>query len=300
MKGSVDARDRPLVVAVSINGERSKTANPNVPVGHDEIVATALSCYDAGASIIHCHNTSTALSGHEAADDYLASWRRIRAERPGALWYPTLTHGGCHDLDHVKIIDDAIGLEFACCDPGSVGFSSLDADGIPMGGYYTNSYEQIRANFEQLAARRLGPQMAIYEPGYLRTVLAYHAAGTLPPGAVANLYFGGPYGLSMQANPSFGLPPTRNALLAYLDMLEGVDLPWTVSVWGGDIFKTELPEMAIALGGHLQLGLESHFDPEDKPSTEDQIRAAYRLAEKAGRPVADRDATLAVWRAPKA
>lgn len=293
-------KGRPLVVAVSINGERSKSANPHVPIGPDEIVATALSCYDAGASIIHCHNASTALKGQAAADDYLAAWRRIRAERPGALWYPTLTRDGCHDLDHVRIIDETIGLEFACCDPGSVGFSALDAEGIPMGGYYTNSYEQIRANFAQLAAWKLGPQIAIYEPGYLRTVLAYHAAGTLPQGAVVNLYFGGPYGLSTQASPSFGLPPTRHALLAYLDMLEGADLPWTVSVWGGDLFGTELPEMAIELGGHLQIGLESHFDPVDKPTNEDQIRAALRLAEQAGRPVADREATLAVWRSPKA
>ena len=257
MAGEVSAKERPLVVAVSINGERSKSANPNVPIGPDQIVATALSCYDAGASIIHCHNASTALTGQAAADDYLAAWRRIRAERPGVLWYPTLTRDGCHDLDHVRIIDEAIGLEFACCDPGSVGFATVDAEGIPMGGYYTNSYEQIRANFAQLAAWKLGPQIAIYEPGYLRTVLAY------------------------------------------LDMLDGVDLPWTVSVWGGDLFRTDLPEMAIERGGHLQIGLESHFDPVDKPTNEDQIRAALRLAERAGRPVADREATLAVWRSPR-
>lgn len=300
LTATTNAQGKPLVVAVSMNGERSRDASPHIPIGHDEIVATALSCYDAGASIIHCHNASTALSGQAAADDYLASWRRIRSERPDALWYPTLTRDGCHDLDHVALIDDAIGLEYACCDPGSVGFSAVGADGIPMGAYYTNSYEQIRSNFAQLAARKLGPQIAIYEPGYLRTVLAYHHAGTLPPGAVINFYFGGAYGLSTQASPSFGLPPTRNALLAYLDMLDGVDLPWTVSVWGGDLFKTELAGMAVALGGHLNIGLESHFDPVDKPTNQDQIRAAVQLAEQAGRPVADRQTTLAVLRSPKA
>jgi uncharacterized protein (DUF849 family) len=290
----------PLVIAVSMNGERGKDSNPHIPIGHDEIVATALSCYDAGASIIHCHNSSTALTGREAADDYLAPWRRIRAARPDALWYPTLTRNGCADLDHIALIDDEIGLEFACCDPGSVGFSQSGPDGIPMGGYYTNSYEQIRSNLAQLAARQLGPQLAIYEPGYLRTVLAYHAAGKLPQGAVVNFYFGGPYGLSTRANSSFGLPPTRHALLAYLDMMAGVDLPWTVSVWGGDLFQSGLAELAVELGGHLQVGLESHFDPIDKPRNEDQIRAARRLAEQAGRPVADRAATLAIWRSPKA
>lgn len=293
-------KDLPLVIAVSMNGERSKSANPHIPIGHDEIVATALSCYDAGASIIHCHNSTTALSGAEAAEDYLIPWRRIRAERPGALWYPTLTRNGCDDLAHIAMIDDEIGLEFACCDPGSVGLSQPDTDGVPMGGYYTNSYAQIRSNLEQLGARKIGPQLAIYEPGYLRTVLAYKAAGKLPQGAVVNFYFGGPYGLSTSPNASFGLPPTRNALLAYLDLLGDAGLPWTVSVWGGDLFKTELPELAIALGGHLQIGLESHFDPANKPTNEEQIRMALRLAEQAGRPIADRAATLAAWKSPKA
>ena len=293
-------KDSPLVIAVSMNGERSKSSNPHIPVGHDEIVATALSCYDAGASIIHCHNSTTALTGAEAAADYLAPWRRIRAERPDALWYPTLTRNGCDDLAHIAMIDDAIGLEFACCDPGSVGLSQPDAEGVPLGGYYTNSFEQIRSNLEQLGARKIGPQLAIYEPGYLRTVLAYHAAGKLPQGAVVNFYFGGPYGLSTSANASFGLPPTRNALLAYLDLLGDADLPWTVSVWGGDLFSTDLPELAIALGGHLQIGLESHFDPVDKPTNEQQIAMAHRLAEQAGRPIADHAATLAAWRSPKA
>lgn len=300
MAGAEQGADKPLVIAVSMNGERSKAANPHVPVGHDEIVATALSCYDAGASIIHCHNASTALTGQDAADDYLAVWRRIRAERPGALWYPTLTRNGCDDLAHIGLIDDAIGIEFACCDPGSVGLSGPDETGVPMGVYYTNSYAQIRSNLEQLAARRIGPQLAIYEPGYLRTVLAYHRAGKLPQGAVVNFYFGGPYGHSTGPSSSFGLPPTRNALLAYLDLLGDADLPWTVSVWGGDLFATELPQLAVELGGHLQVGLESHFDPVDKPRNEDHIRAAVELAERAGRPVADRAATLALWRAPKA
>ncbi len=38
----------------------------------------------------------------------------------------------------------------------------------------------------------------------------------------------------------FCLPRTRRSLLAYLDMLEGTGLPWSVSVWGGDILDTPI------------------------------------------------------------
>lgn len=290
------SRDEPLVIAVSINGEKKKTDNPNVPRSHDEIVATALGCYDAGASILHAHNSSTELTGRAAADDYLAAWRRVSEQRPGALWYPTLTRSGGDELEHVKLIDDAIGLEFACVDPGTVGVATLDAEGLPVGRFYSNGFDSIRSAFAQLAERALVPQIAIYEPAYLRTTLAYHRAGKLPHGAVVNFYFGGPYGLLGPGSLSFGLPPTPAALQAYLDLLGDADLPWTVSVWGGDLLDTELPALAIELGGHVQIGLESHFDPVHKPSNEEQVRQVVALAKAAGRPVANREQTLAAWR----
>jgi len=293
------ATAKPLVIAVSINGEKTKQDNPNVPRSHDDIVATALACYDAGASILHAHNSDTGQLGQAAADDYLAAWRRVKAQRPDALWYPTLTRGGGQHLEHVKCIDDEIGLEFACVDPGAVGIARLDQDGLPVGRYYLNDFDQIRSAFAQLTERRLGAQIAIYEPHYLRTTLAYHRAGKLPLGTVINFYFGGPHGVLGPGSLSFGLPPTRASLDAYLDLLGDVDLPWTVSVWGGDIFATELPELAIARGGHLQIGLESHYDLDHKPTNEEQVRRAVALGAAAGRPAATSRQTLEVWRAPR-
>jgi uncharacterized protein (DUF849 family) len=292
--------EKALVIAVSINGERSKDMNPHVPRTPDEIVKTALACYDAGASIVHAHCSSGQLIGADSAVDYLKAWRRIREARPGALWYPTLTRGGPAQLDHVKALDDAIGLEFGCVDPGGVPVARLDAEGLPAGNYYLSPFDQIRSAFAQLAERRLGVQLAIYEPSYLRATLAYHKAGRLPPGAVVNFYFGGSYGPFFPDGMPFGLPPTRAALDAYLDLLGDVDLPWTVSVWGGDIFETELPRLAIERGGHVQVGLESHYHPVRKPSNEEQVAEVVALARAAGRPIADRETTLALWRSPRA
>ncbi|MCK9541458.1 MAG: 3-keto-5-aminohexanoate cleavage protein [Novosphingobium sp.] len=285
--------EHPLVIAVSINGEKSKAENPNVPREPDEIVACALACYDAGATVIHAHNRDTALLGREAAEDYLLSWRRICAARPGAIWYPTITRAGGGDLEHVRLIDEAIGLQFAVVDPGAVAIGRFDGDGLPAGGYYINAFDQIRSAFAQLEAWGIGAQISVYEPGYLRMALAWHAAGRLPRGSVVNFYFGGAHGpFGREPSLPFGLPPTRAALDAYLDLLGDAGLPWTVSVWGGDVLATELPRLAIERGGHVQVGLESHWDAVERPSNEDQVRAVVELARAAGRPVADRDAAL--------
>ncbi|MDG2003776.1 MAG: 3-keto-5-aminohexanoate cleavage protein [Novosphingobium sp.] len=288
----------PLVIAVSINGERSKEDNPNVPRSHDEIVATALGCYEAGASILHAHNRDFRMRGAEAADDYLAAWRRVREARPDALWYPTLTGHGAQELEHFALIDEAIGLHFGIVDCGSVPFMQMSDEGEVTGRYYQNSFDQIREAFAFHERHNLGVQISVFEPQFLRIALAYHAAGKLPQGTVINFYLGGGDG-AVQGSMPFGLPPTPAALEAYLDLLGDSGLPWTVSAWGSDLLKTDLPALAIEKGGHIQIGLESHFDAVDKPSNEEQVARIFELAKALGRPVADSAATLKAWRCPR-
>jgi len=104
---------------------------------------------------------------------------------------------------------------------------------------------------------------------------------------MVKLYFGGPWGMHAKAKGvTFGLSPTANALLAYLDMLEGTDLPWSVSVWGGDLMATPVAELALERGGHLHVGLEEHFDPDAKPTNLALVEQAVALAASVGRPVA--------------
>ena len=95
-----------------------------------------------------------------------------------------------------------------------------------MGGTYKNDYAEIRASFELCRDNGWAPAMAIYEPGFLQCVLTYHRVGQLPAGSMAKLYFGAEWGLSRRSKGvTFGLPPTKHALLAYLDMLEGTGIP---------------------------------------------------------------------------
>ena len=104
---------------------------------------------------------------------------------------------------------------------------------------------------------------------------------------MVKLYFGGEWGLSARGRGvTFGLSPTRNALLAYLDMLEGTDLPWSVSVWGGDLMDTPVARLALERGGHLHVGLEEHFHPDRKPTNVELVEQAVALAAEVGRPIA--------------
>ena len=280
---------QPVIIEAAINGARRQEQNPHVPRTPDEIVTDTLACLDAGASIIHAHNRSFRMVGQDAVDNYIAAWQPILEQRPDTLWYPTgvLADTTEDRLAHHELLADLGLLRIAYVDPGATNTGWAGDDGLPVGVTYINDYDHIRAAFEQCERRSLGPSIAIYEPGWLATTLAYHRAGRLPRGAMIKLYFGAEWGLTARSEGvTFGLPPTENALLAYLDMLEGTNLPWSVSVWGGDLMATPLPRMAVELGGHLHVGLEEFQDPQRQPNNAELVAEAAALCAEMGRPVA--------------
>ena len=174
-------------------------------------------------------------------------------------------------------------------DPGSVNLGGTGPDGLP-GGFefvYQNTYADIRWTVDLLARLRLGPSISIFEPGFLRTALAYHRAGKLPAGSFVKLYFGGDGGYlgGSAGGGTFGLPPTARALDAYLEMLDGTDLPWAVAVIGGDVAACGMARLALERGGHVRVGLEDYAGPR-RPNNAELVGEVVALARAAGRPVA--------------
>ena len=81
-------------------------------------------------------------------------------------------------------------------------------------------------------------------------------------------------------------------------MLEGTGLPWSVSVWGGDLMATPIAKLALELGGHLHVGIEEFYSPERSPSNEELVREAAALALRVGRPIADSAAAARILGLP--
>lgn len=286
--------EQPVIIEAAINGTAPKSRNPNVPRTADEVRVDALAALEAGAAIIHAHNERIAWTGRVAADDYLAAWRPVLEARPDALWYPTgvLSPSIEVRLEHTEILAAELGsgMRMAYVDPGSTNVGWDGADGRPTGYTYTNTFEDIAAFFAQCDRLRLGPSIAVYEPGWLATTLRYHRLGLLPAGTMIKLYFCGDHDvLGRGVGASYGLPPTANALGAYLDMLAGTDLPWSVSVWGGDLMETPLARLALERGGHLHVGLEEYVHPERYPTNVELVLECVELAAEVGRPVASCD-----------
>ena len=256
----------------------------------------ALACLEAGAAIIHNHIDLTGINEVAAAARYLEAWRVVLAERPDALWYPTVHFGTPMSLDHLGPIAASGLLRLGLTDPGSVNLGRNDDHGVPFGGLvYANSFDDIARGFDICRELQLGPSLAIYEPGFLRATLAHWRAGRLPAGAMVKLYFSaerGPLGAP------FGLPPTAKALEAYLELLEGCDLPWAVSAHGADLVATEIAPLALDRGGHLHIGLE-FYGGDRTPTNVELVAEAVELCGKSTRPVATPDQAAAILRIPR-
>jgi len=286
----------PVIIEAAINGATPKERNPNVPRTPEEIAADALAAIEAGAAVIHNHIDLGGLSEAEAAERYLEGWRPVLAARPDALLYPTVHFGPPLGYEHLIPLAASGKLRMGLCDPGSVNLGRVDEAGVPTGGIvYANSFEQIGRALDICREQRLGPSLAIYEPGFLRATLAWWRAGRLPAGAMVKLYFSSEQGLT---GAPFGLPPTAAALDAYLELLEGCDLPWAVSLAGGDVVASEVALLALERGGHLHLGLEFFGGPRT-PTNVELVTEAVALCDKAGRPVATPDQAASILRLPR-
>lgn len=279
----------PLIIEAGLNGGTTKDRNPKVPTSPHEIALEAVAALDAGAAIIHTHIEGVHITGDAAVARYLEAYDPILRQRPEAILWGTVAMGS--DLEarfgHYRGLADA-GVRMGAFDPGSVNIGTQGNDGLPDWSFvYSTSFEEIAWLMELHRDHHLGPAFGIYEPGWLRIVLAYQKAGKLPAGAFIKLYFGGQYNYidGKRTEISFGLPPTLKALDAYLELLEGSSLPWAVAAIGDCVLETGLARAAIERGGHVRVGLED-YGGERSPSNLDLIREVVGLAREVGRPLA--------------
>jgi uncharacterized protein (DUF849 family) len=118
----------------------------------------------------------------------------------------------------------------------------------------------------------------VFEPGHLRAGLAYIKNGFTPPGSMIKFFFeSAPIGVGAR-----GHPPTRAALRAYLDMLEGFDVPWMAAVTGAPALDPAFHRLLEA-GGHLSVGIE-RTGRGGTPRNLDLVGQAADLCRSCGRP----------------
>jgi 3-keto-5-aminohexanoate cleavage enzyme len=283
--------DRPVIVEAALNGGRTKAENPHVPKSTEELIADALACLAAGASVIHTHAPDPSADATRAAELYAEHFLPVLAARPDALLYPTIVFNSPVEdrIAHLPLLASCAGLRIGLMEPGSANLTATDEDGLPAATtrVYTNTPYDVRYMADKCREWGLGPSMVIFEPGFLRHTLAYHGRGRLPQGAFMRftLCGGASYRGPGHVDLLFGLPNVPQSLDAYAHMLGAVPIPWAVSVVSGDVFENGVAEHALALGGHLRVGLEDYAGAKS-PTNLELVERAVEVVRASGRPLA--------------
>ena len=275
----------PLVIEAAICPYRSA-----VPVWDVHGMATeGRACLAAGATIVH-HHHDMRFDAAAAIEEMLAMGRAIKASHPEAILYPDFLAGAGVDewTGHIAPLAHAGLLDLVPVDPGGAFSGQLNDDGVPVGANKTRfSFDD--ANATLALAHALGRPLAVgvSEPFNMRWALAQHRLGRLPAGSIIKLYFGGEYSLVKLGKRAlnFGLPPTRASLDAYLGMLEGSGLAWSVGLLGDALLDSPLARYAVERGGHLRVGIEDAAGRTTLSNVE-TVEAAVALAQSVGRPIA--------------
>jgi 3-keto-5-aminohexanoate cleavage enzyme len=295
--------DSPVIIEVALNGATPTERNPHAPQTQARLIEDALECVEAGATIVHTHSPDISVGGEEGARLYLEHFVPVHERHPGVILYPTLVFGETIEekTSHMEPLAKAFPLRMGFVDPGSLNLMPTDDAGLPLGAdwVYTNSHQDIGYKFGLCERLGLAPGMAIFEPGFLRTALAWDAAGRMPRGAFLRFYFGGErsYRGEGPVDLLFGMPPGRSSLDLYLEMLEAhgsrtgrPPMPWSVAVVSGEPNDGEVARHGLERGGHLRVGIEDYAGPR-RPRNLELVQEAVALCQSVGRPVATAEET---------
>ncbi len=282
----------PVILECAITGSTTKAKNPLVPETPSEQAAEIIRCLDAGATIVHTHSNQPNKDVRKAARAYMEAYKPVWKKHPYAILYATANFDpklynrtrkpwpGKVQCGHQRLLAEAGLANMVLFDTGVVALGVYDKQGVPgpdsaffWYGFWPDDVRYILQTCKDLGT---GASISVFEPGWMKNVVAMVKAGTLPRGSKLNIYF---------ASDSFAAmaPPIPEALDLYLKMIEGMDLKWSVGYIGNkSVMDTPLARLALDRGGSFRVGLE---DWPNGTSNVEQLKRAKEIINAVGRPV---------------
>jgi 3-keto-5-aminohexanoate cleavage enzyme len=255
-----------LITVAPTGAETARADVPQLPTTLEELVAEAKACEAAGAAMIHVHVRD---GDHRPTLDPVRLRDTVTALREQTDLVVQLSTGGSvHDpLDaRLAVLDAAPDACSLTC--GTTNFGD---------DVFLNPWPFMVELYERARDRRIVPEFELFDLGHV------HALRRLldtcgPP-------WGGAVHCDVVMGVPGGMPGTVPALVAAVQAL-----PEEVTSWSATgIGRTHLPvaAAALALGGHLRVGMEDNlrYAP-GRPvrSNAELVERAARLASELQRP----------------
>lgn len=262
----------PLIINAALTGMVAQRERvPHVPLTADEIVADAERCFDAGATIVHLHARDEQARPEWRRDAYAEFIPEIRQRCPGIVICATTSGRDVADVDRradVLLLDDDAQPDMASLTLGSLNFHT---------GPSVNAIETIETLAVRMSARDVRPELEIFDLGMAHFARRLVAHELVSPPLYANLMLGFPS----------SAPADARSLVALIDALPA-GTTWAAAGLGA--FQAPANALAIAIGGHVRVGLEDNpwLDAEATRAATNValVARAATMASAVGRPIA--------------
>ncbi len=255
-----------IIAAAMVGAEVTREQSPAVPYTPAEIAAASLAAERAGAAVVHLHARWPDGRPSQEAAHFSEIIERLRAA--GSRLVVQCSTGGAVGMPLEQRLGALVpGAEMGTLNMGTLNFGDQ---------VFVNSRPDIVRVAARLRERGLVPECEVYDAGMLDTL-----AWLLKQGHLAQ-----PYHVQFVLGVPGGMAGTERNLRFLVEGLPEA-VHWSVAGIG----RAELPlaGVALAMGGHVRVGLEDNLFISKgvlATGTDQLVAAAAALAARAGRPLA--------------
>lgn len=231
-----------IITAAVTGAWPKKENNPNVPITPSEIADDVYACWKAGAAIAHLHMRDSEGNGTMSTEKFQETTALIKDRYPDCdIIINLTTSGDIHADDDLRLAHiEKLKPEMASYDCGSMNWLHS--------GLFINSpafLERCGNLFQDLHVK---PEIETFDPGMIANAAYYLKKGVLK----APLHFQFCMGC---AN---GITGSVKTLLFMKETMEQLCPGSTWSCFGVGHSAMEVLYAALALGGHVRVGMEDN------------------------------------------
>ena len=264
-----------LIITLAPTGNvPTKAMTPHVPITADEIARDVIACHALGASVAHIHARDEA--GQPTTDlRYFAGivGKLDEAGCPIVKQISTGARGGKSGEARCEAL--ALGPESASLATGSSNFpASVNA----------NEPKLVEYMAQVMLERKIKPEIEVFDCAMIANAVELQKKGLIEAPLLFNLVLG----------VKGSLPATAKNLFFLVDSLPPGAL-WSVSVIGPQ--HVALSTVAIALGGHVRVGIEDnvYFSKGVLSTNTALVERIAGIARAVGREVATPEDVKRIW-----
>jgi 3-keto-5-aminohexanoate cleavage enzyme len=255
----------PLIITVApVGAELTPEQTPHLAVTPEQLGDVARTCREAGASIIHVHCRNDDGTNTHDVGRFREAYDAIRSQSDLIVQFSTGGAIGMTPEERAAVLQ--LRPEMATLTCGSVNFG----DDI-----FENSFPIMRAILRKMHEYGVRPELEIFDKGHLSNARKLEREGLLSFPQHVDFVLGVPGGLDASVQN-------------LADLMDHLPPGCTWSVAGIGRMQLPMAMAALAMGGHVRVGLEDNiYYTKGRLATNAELVArVVRLAGELGRPVA--------------